>query len=68
MKQVTLVMFELTRQEVIELDEDAQVMIFNEITGNYSIWLANKYCPARSKNDCSHLRFYLFTVGELPKA
>ena len=69
MQQVTLTMFELTRQEVLELDENAQVMIYNAITNKYEIWTAGyKHNPARSRIDCSHLRFYLFTVGELPKA
>lgn len=68
MKRTTLALFELTKEEVLELDASAQVMIYNAITDTYGIWLADKHCPARSNNDISHLRFYLFNVGELPKA
>ena len=68
MKRVNLALFELTREEVLELDEDAQVMIFNNITGKYSVCLANKDCPAKSKFAVPDLRYFLFSVGELPKA
>ena len=69
MKQVTLTMFELTRLEVLQLDADAQVMVYNKVTDSYEIWRAGyKHMPARSRADCSDLRFYLFTVGELPKS
>ena len=69
MKQVTLTMFELTRQQVLELDPDAKIMVYDAITDSYEIWHAGyKHQPARSRADCSDLRFFLFTVGELPKA
>ena len=68
MKQARLTMFEISRDEVLQLDNDAQIMIYNSITNKYEIWTAGyKHNPARSRADCSDLRFYLFTVGELPK-
>ena len=69
MKQVSLTLFELTRLEVLQLDADAQVMIYNKVTDTYEIWRAGyKHNPARNRADCSDLRFYLFTVGEPSKA
>lgn len=68
MKIVKLNMIELTRQEAAELDSEAQILIYNSITGKYELWMNEKHCPSHSKNDVSHLKFYLFTVSELPKA
>ena len=67
MRKVNLNLIELTREEAAELDSEAQLLIFNSIAKGYELWTNDKYSPAKSKNDVSHLRFFLFNLSELPR-
>ena len=63
MTRLNFSLLELSRSEVVALEYTAQILIYNEASGMYSLSFADKNCPARSKNDCSHLRFFLFAVA-----
>ena len=57
---------ELERSEVIALDKSCQILVFNPFTKLYRIEFADEKCIARNKFASSEIRYFLFTLGELP--
>ena len=68
MKRYNVTLFEVSRQEVLEMDSLVQILIYNPFTGNYSLDFADKNCIARNRNAAPELRYFLFNIGEMPRS
>ena len=66
MKSFNFHITELTRSEVLELNHTAQILVYNPFIKLYRIEFADEKCTARNKFASSALRYFLFTLSELP--
>ena len=60
MKEVSVTLKELTKEEVCELSEDAQVLIYHTLTHKFDLQYADKKCIARSKHASEYLVYFIF--------
>ena len=66
MKYQNMFITELTRDEVLALTPTTQVLVYNPYANLYDLEFADKNCQARNKFALSALRYFLFSIGELP--
>lgn len=60
MKQIDVALWELTKEEVKELPDTHQILIFNPLTKRYRVEYADKKCVARSRTAASCLKYFSF--------
>lgn len=66
MKQLNFHITELSRSEVLDLNHTVQILVYNPFTKLYRIEFADEKCIARNKFASPALRYFLFTLNELP--
>ncbi|MBQ7332857.1 MAG: hypothetical protein IJW38_00740 [Clostridia bacterium] len=66
MKHLNFHITELSRSEVLELKPTVQILVYNPFTKLYRIEFADEKCIARNKFSSSAIRYFLFTLNELP--
>ena len=64
MKEISIALFELTREEVNRLPEGTTVLIYNSLTSDYKIEYSGKKCISMSKYASTSLKYFTF---EMPK-
>lgn len=65
MKEITINLWELTKEETTEGPEQ-QILIYNTLTGNFSIeWNTHKNFIGRSKHASNKLKYFSFKECKL---
>lgn len=67
MKPVNIELWELSKEEVKQLPEGTQVLIYNRLTGRVSLDDAGKKCIANSKYASDKLVYFVFEKPNLDK-
>jgi len=67
MKQFNFFINELTVAEVLELSPTSQLLVYNPHSQMYHFEFADKNCSVHNKFKVTSLRYFLFTIGDLPK-
>lgn len=60
MKEIAVSLWELTKEEVCELKDNQQVLIYNPITRTYKVEYCDKKCIARNKHVIPDLKYFTF--------
>lgn len=60
MKEISISIWELKKEEVKNLPENTQVLVYNPMTGTYLIEYADKKCLANYKYASSYLKYFTF--------
>ena len=67
MKYHNLLLVELSVSEVLNLEPDAQLLVYNPFSETYHLEFADDNCSAKRTFRIGSLRYFLFSIGELPK-
>lgn len=64
MKEISMALWELTKEEVNRLPDGTTVLIYNSLASDYKLEYSGKKCISRSKYASSSLNYFTF---EMPK-
>lgn len=59
-KEISVSLWELTKQEAASLPNGKQVLIYNPLTQGYKVETIDKSCLARNKHAYSGLKYFSF--------
>ena len=61
MKEVTVSLWEITKEEALKLPPWTQILIYNSLLGVYRVeWIDDNNCIVWSKSVPEHVRFFSF--------
>lgn len=60
MKEVTISLIELTKEEAAKLPDGKELLVYNSFMNTYKIHYAGHNCIARIKYAASYLRYFIF--------
>lgn len=65
MKEISITLWELTKDEVNRLPDGTTVLIYNSLTLDYKLEYSGKNCISRSKYAFSSLKYFTFEAPKL---